>query len=105
MAKADKALKLSLCMIVKNEQEDLPKCLEAVKKFVDEIIIMDTGSTDKTKEVAKKFTKNVFDFKWKNDFAAARNESLKHATGDWILCLDADEVISPAVCDQCYGSF
>lgn len=82
-------------MIVKNEQEDLPKCLEAVKQFVDEIIIVDTGSTDKTKEIAKKYTKNVFDFKWKNDFSAARNESLKHTTGDWILCLDADEVISP----------
>lgn len=95
MAKPDKKLKLSLCMIVKNEQEDLSRCLDAIKKFVDEIVLVDTGSTDKTKEIAKKYTQKVFDFKWKNDFAAARNESLKHATGDWILCLDADEIVSP----------
>ncbi|HLD05809.1 MAG TPA: glycosyltransferase [Candidatus Nanoarchaeia archaeon] len=95
MAKADKKLKLSLCMIAKNEEEDLPRCLEAAKPFVDEIIVVDTGSTDKTVEIAKKYTKNVFHFKWINDFSAARNESLKHATGNWVLILDADETISP----------
>ena len=82
-------------MIVKNEEEDLPKCLNAVKTYVDEIIIVDTGSTDKTVTVAKKYTGKVFYFKWRDDFAAARNESLKHASGDWILVLDADEIVSP----------
>lgn len=85
---------LSLCMIVKNEENFLERCLNSVKGLVDEIIIVDTGSTDKTKEIARRFTDKVFDFEWCDDFSAARNESLKHATGDWILVLDADEVIA-----------
>lgn len=85
---------LSLCMIVKNEGQFLEKCLTSVKNLVDEIIIVDTGSTDNTKEIAKKFTDKIFDFVWCDDFSAARNESLKHAIGDWILILDADEVIA-----------
>ncbi len=86
---------LSLCMIVKNEERFLGLCLKSVKNLVDEIIIVDTGSTDATKEIAQEFTDKVFDVPWTDDFAAARNESLKHATGDWILVLDADEVLSP----------
>ena len=85
---------ISLCMIVKNEEPFLEKCLNSVKNLVHEIIIVDTGSTDKTKEIARKFTDKVFDFVWCDNFSAARNESLKHATGDWILVLDADEVIA-----------
>ena len=85
---------LSVCMIVKNEEKLLEQALNSVKSIADEIIIVDTGSADKTKELAKKFTKNIFDFKWGNDFSAARNESLKHATKDWILVIDADELIS-----------
>lgn len=85
---------ISLCMIVKNEEQFLEKCLNSVKNLVDEIIIVDTGSVDKTKEIAKKFTDKIFDFVWCDDFSVARNESLKHATGDWILILDADEVIA-----------
>jgi len=85
---------LSCCMIVKNEEKFLEQCLNSIKDLVDEIIIVDTGSTDKTKEIAARFTDKIFDFKWCDDFAAARNESLKHATGDWILVLDADETIS-----------
>ena len=84
---------ISLCIIAKNEQDNLANCLNSVKDIVDEIIIVDTGSTDKTKEIAKKFNAKAFDFKWIDDFSAARNESLKHATKDWILVLDADEVI------------
>ena len=84
---------ISLCMIAKNEQANLKKCLNSVKDLVDEIIIVDTGSTDKTKEIAKKFGAKIVDFKWKDDFSAARNECLKHATKDWILVLDADEAI------------
>ena len=80
-------------MIVKNEEAFLEKCLLSVQGLVDEIVIVDTGSTDKTKEIALKFTSKVYDFEWCDNFAAARNESLKYATGDWILVLDADEVI------------
>ncbi len=80
-------------MIVKNEENYLEQCLDSVKGIADEIIIVDTGSTDKTKEIAKKFGAKIFDFKWIDDFSAARNESIKHATKDWILVLDADELI------------
>ena len=85
---------LSLCMIVKNEEKFLEQCLCSLQALVDEIIIVDTGSTDKTKDIARKFTQKVFDFAWCDDFSAARNESLKYATGDWILVLDADETIA-----------
>ena len=80
-------------MITKNEEKFLEQCLSSIKGIADEIIIVDTGSTDKTKEIAKKFNAKIFDFKWIDDFSAARNESIKHATKDWILVLDADEVI------------
>ncbi len=85
---------ISLCMITKNEEHFLEQCLNSVKELVDEIIIVDTGSTDQTKEIASKFTDKIYDFQWCDDFSAARNESLKHAAKDWILVLDADEVIS-----------
>ncbi len=85
---------ISLCMIVKNEEGMLEQCLNSVKGLADEIIIVDTGSTDRTKQIARKFTDKIFDFRWVNDFSAARNESLKHATGEWILILDADETLS-----------
>ena len=84
---------ISLCMIVKDEERFLEQCLNSVKDIVDEIIIVDTGSKDKTKEIAKKFNAKIYDFKWVDDFSAARNESLKHATKDWVLVLDADEVL------------
>lgn len=80
-------------MITKNEQKNLSNCLNSAKDIADEIIIVDTGSTDKTKEIAKEFNAKVFDFKWADDFSKARNESLRHATKDWILVLDADEVL------------
>ncbi|HLG24777.1 MAG TPA: tetratricopeptide repeat protein [Candidatus Nanoarchaeia archaeon] len=85
---------ISLCMIVKDEQDNLSRCVDSVKSIVDEIIIVDTGSRDKTKEIAKKLGAKVIDYKWQDDFSAARNESLKHATKDWILTLDADELVS-----------
>lgn len=81
-------------MITKNEEKFLEKCLNSVKELVDEIIIVDTGSTDKTIEIAKNFTNNIFYFEWCDDFSKARNESLKYATKEWILVLDADEIIS-----------
>jgi len=85
---------LSLCMIVKNEEEFLEQCLSSVKYIADEIIIVDTGSTDRTKEIAKKFNAKVIEHKWNNNFSEARNISLEHATKEWILVLDADEAIS-----------
>ncbi len=84
---------LSLCMIVKNEEDNLERCLKSVYDVVDEIIIVDTGSTDKTVEIAKKFGATVFYYKWNNDFSAARNFSLDKAKGDWILLMDADDVL------------
>ena len=82
---------ISLCMIVKDEEELLPICLNSIKDLVDEIIIVDTGSKDKTIDVANGFSAKIYNFNWNNDFSEARNESLKHATKDWILIMDADE--------------
>lgn len=92
--------KLSLCMIVKDEESRLGKCLRSVKKLVDEIIVIDTGSTDKTIEIAQSFGARVESFEWNHDFSAARNEGLKYVTGDWVLVLDADEVLSPQIIPQ-----
>jgi len=80
-------------MIVKNEEAVLTRCLESAARWVDEIIIVDTGSTDKTIEIAEKFGAKISHFKWVNDFAAARNFSLEKAMGEWILWLDADDVL------------
>lgn len=83
--------KLSLSMIVKNEENYLRECLESIKDIADEIIIVDTGSTDKTLEIAEEYNSEVYHFNWINDFSAARNYALSKSTGDWILYLDADE--------------
>lgn len=84
-------MKLSLCMIVKNEEEHLPRCLKSVQGVVDEIIVVDTGSSDRTVAIAEGFDAKVYHFPWTGDFSAARNFSLDKATGDWIIFLDADE--------------
>jgi len=86
--------KITLSMIVKNEENYLPGCLESVKDIVDEIVIVDTGSTDGTLEIAEKFNAKIFRFEWIKDFSAARNFALSKSNGDWILYLDADERIS-----------
>ncbi|MBJ8026149.1 glycosyltransferase family 2 protein, partial [Bacillus cereus] len=86
---------ISLCMIVKNEEICLEKCLQSIKGIPDEIIIVDTGSTDKTKEIACKWTPHVLDFEWKDDFAAARNFAFQQATKDYIFWLDADDILLP----------
>jgi glycosyltransferase involved in cell wall biosynthesis len=83
--------KISVCIIAKNEEKMLPDCLSSVKSFAYEIILVDTGSNDKTKEIAKNFGCKVYDFPWIDNFAAARNESLKYVSGDFVLVLDADE--------------
>ncbi len=86
-------MRLSVCMIVKNEQEFIENCLKSIQPIADEIIVVDTGSSDKTLEIARAFAAKIFSFQWINDFSAARNEALKQATGDWILHLDADETL------------
>ncbi len=85
---------ISVCMVVKDEEQFLEQCLTAVKPFADEIIIVDTGSTDKTPAIAKKFTDKFFSLPWQNDFSKMRNAALQKATGDWILVVDGDEVFS-----------
>ncbi len=84
---------ISLCMIVKNEEAILARCLDTVSDLVDEIIIVDTGSTDATKAIAARYTDNIFDFKWIDDFSAARNFAFSKATQEYIYTADADEVI------------
>ncbi len=82
---------ISLVMIVKNEEKFLEGCLESVREWVDEIVIVDTGSTDRTLEIAQKFSAKISHFDWCDDFSAVRNHSLDQATGEWALWLDADE--------------
>ncbi|WP_267383920.1 tetratricopeptide repeat protein [Cyanobacterium sp. uoEpiScrs1] len=92
--------KLSLCMIVKDEEKNLTTCLESVQNIVDEMVVMDTGSTDKTVEIAQKFGAIVPCFSWCNDFSIARNAALNYTTGDWVLILDADEVFNQKIAYQ-----
>ena len=84
---------LSLCMIVKNEEDTLARCLDSVKDVFDEIVIVDTGSTDKTKEIASRYTDLIYDFEWVYNFSTARNFSFSKATKEYIMWLDADDVI------------
>lgn len=85
---------ISLCMIVKNEEQSIARCLNSVKGLADEIVIVDTGSTDKTKQICRQYTDRIFDFEWVDDFSAARNFAFAQATQDYIFWLDADDVLS-----------
>lgn len=85
---------LSLCMIVRNEEDVLGRCLDSVKDAADEIIIVDTGSEDRTKETARNYTEKIYDFPWRDDFSAARNFALGKGTMEYLMWLDADDVIS-----------
>lgn len=80
-------------MIVKNEEQLLERCLEGLKELADEFIIVDTGSTDKTREIARRYTNRIYDFKWENNFADARNFSFSKATKEYIYTADADEIL------------
>lgn len=86
-------IRISLCMIVKNEEDVIGRCLECVKDIVDEIIIVDTGSTDSTIEIVKKYTPKIYHFKWVDDFSKARNYAFSKATQDYIMWLDADDIL------------
>lgn len=85
---------ISLCMIVKNEEKILGRCLDSIADLVDEIIIADTGSTDATREIAGRYTKHVYEFRWVDDFSAARNFVFSKAAMEYIYSADADEVLS-----------
>jgi len=86
---------ISLCMIVKNEEDVLQRCLEAVAPVVDEIVVVDTGSTDRTRDIALGFTDRLLHFDWIDDFSAARNFAFAAATQDYLLWLDADDILTP----------
>lgn len=87
---------LSICLIVKNEEQHLPQCLASVQSIADEIIVVDTGSSDRTVPIAKKYQAKVFHFQWCDDFSKARNYAIAKAKGQWILMIDADEVLEQA---------
>ncbi len=86
---------LSVMMIVKNEAHCLSECLESVRTIADELVVADTGSTDETPQIAQNFGAQVFSIPWQNDFAQARNQAMSLATGDWLLQMDADEILDP----------
>lgn len=88
----ERMISISLCMIVKNEENTLARCLDSIKDIVDEIIIVDTGSTDRTIDIARKYTNNIYQFKWVDDFSAARNYAFQHASMDYVLTMDADDI-------------
>ena len=87
-------------MIVKNEEAVLERILKPMSLAADQIIIMDTGSTDRTKEIARRYTQEVYDFPWKDDFAAARNAACEKASMDYWMWLDADDTVSPETVKQ-----
>jgi tetratricopeptide (TPR) repeat protein len=95
-ARAPSRQRVSLCMIVRDEEDNLPACLGSAADLVDEVIVVDTGSQDRTKEVAARYGARLFDFPWVDSFAAARNESLRHASGDWVFWMDADDRLDEA---------
>src|SRR5207248_2092411 len=91
-------MKLSVCMIVRNEEKRLRRAIDSLQLPIHELIVVDTGSTDLTRFVAQKAGARVIDYIWSDDFSAARNRSIKEATGDWILVLDADEALDAQGC-------
>ncbi|MHB1159389.1 MAG: tetratricopeptide repeat-containing glycosyltransferase family 2 protein [Chloroflexota bacterium] len=98
--KVGRSPSVSVCMIVKNEAANLRACVESLGDLASEIVVVDTGSTDDTVQVAESLGARVYPFAWIDDFAAARNESLRHATGEWVFWLDADDRLCPEVVAQ-----
>ena len=97
---AGRTVRITLCMIARNEQRFLPECLSRARAAVDEIVFVDTGSTDATVAIATSFGAKVIHSPWQDDFSAPRNVGLRAATGDWILVLDADEFLQPGACER-----
>ena len=91
--------RVSLCMIVRNNEQTIRPCLESIRPWVDEMIVVDTGSTDSTPQICRELGAFVVDWAWRDDFSAARNESLRHATGEWLFWMDSDDTI-PQDCGQ-----
>lgn len=93
-------MKISLCLIVRDEEDVLARCLQSASPLADEIVIADTGSHDGTLAIARQFTQNIYSFPWKDDFAAARNFAFSKASGDYLFWLDADDVLSSSEEDR-----
>lgn len=93
-------MKVTACVIVKNEEKNITTWLKSMHLLADELIVVDTGSTDKTKEIVKENNIHVYDFIWQDNFAAAKNYALTKATGDWITFFDADEYFSVQVAEN-----
>lgn len=91
---------VSVCMIVKDEERNLPECLEQVRRFADEVVVVDTGSTDATERIARAYADKVYRLPFSGDFAAARNASFSHGTCDYLLSVDADERFAPQEADK-----
>src|ERR1700722_8584576 len=92
----EKRPKLSLCMIVRDSSRTIEACLQSIRPWVDEMIVVDTGSVDNTREIVRGLGAKVFEFPWCDSFAAARNVSLGHATGEWLFWMDSDDTIDEA---------
>jgi glycosyltransferase involved in cell wall biosynthesis len=84
---------ISLCMIARDNERTIGAALETIRKYVDDIVVVDTGSKDRTPEIAAELGARVFHFEWCDDFSAARNESIRHALGEWVFWMDTDDVI------------
>jgi glycosyltransferase involved in cell wall biosynthesis len=87
--------KVTLCMIMKNEEAHIGRCLQSLKDYVDDIVIVDTGSTDKSMEIAKSYGARIFEYPWEDDFSKARNQAMSHVETEWMIQLDADEEMDP----------
>lgn len=96
-------MEISVCMIVKNEEKILEECLQKVVLFADELIIVDTGSTDRTKEIAERYTEYVYDYVWEDDFSKARNTAFAYATKDYLMWVDADHLIDEKAVEGLIG--
>src|SRR5687768_4760658 len=90
------AASVSVALIVKNEERVLGRCLKSLRGAVDEIVVVDTGSEDGTKRIAQRYTDKIYDFDWREDFAAARQFAFDRATSDWVAWVDADDVVLEA---------
>lgn len=90
----------SVCVIAKNEEKNIEKCLQSFKGIVSDIVVADTGSSDRTKELASRFTDRIYDYKWQDDFAAAKNFAISKAANEFVMVVDADEFLEPMTAQE-----